>query len=198
MGGTAAPLYPPVFMSMSTSMTFRGSMPRPVRKERSSPRTATKEEVTRTAQSAICTASSNSRALNLRPGVAVQPDLITPGIGLKDLAHRNSTKNQTGTMIISNAKAYTRGSRLTAAWTGYLGSGRHALSHCRSKLLEHSPTAPPMMETRIASVKSWRRIRTRVEPSARRTAISRERFGGASREETAKIGAGGKQDKSAE
>jgi hypothetical protein len=47
-----------------------------MRKERSSPRTPTSEEVTSTAQIEICTANKRSRALIRRPRAPLDPDLI--------------------------------------------------------------------------------------------------------------------------
>ncbi len=58
-----------------TSIALRGSKPKLLCSERASPRTATIEEVTSTAQIAICTTSSRSRSVIRRPIVPVDPDL---------------------------------------------------------------------------------------------------------------------------
>ena len=63
--------------AVSTSIAFCGSKPKLLCSERKSPRTATSEEVTSTAQIAICTTSNKSRTLIRRRTVAVEPDLMT-------------------------------------------------------------------------------------------------------------------------
>src|SRR5260370_927806 len=55
-------------------MAFRGSKPKWLCSERARPRTATIEEVTSTAQIAICTASNRSRTVTRRP-LLIDPDL---------------------------------------------------------------------------------------------------------------------------
>jgi hypothetical protein len=55
-------------------MAWRGSKPKSLRSERTSPRTATIEEVTSTAQIAICTTSNTSRSVMRRPGMPFDPD----------------------------------------------------------------------------------------------------------------------------
>ncbi len=55
-------------------MAFRGSKPKLLCSERSSPRTATIEEVISTAQMAICATSNRSRPVIRRPSLLVDPD----------------------------------------------------------------------------------------------------------------------------
>ncbi len=58
-----------------TSIVLRGSNPKLPCSERASPRTATIEEVTSTAQIAICTTSKRSRTVIRRPAAPLDPAL---------------------------------------------------------------------------------------------------------------------------
>jgi hypothetical protein len=66
-----------VLRAVSTSIAFCGSKPKLLCIERTSPRTATSEEVTSTAQIAIWTTSKMSRTEVRRPTTLVDPDLTT-------------------------------------------------------------------------------------------------------------------------
>jgi hypothetical protein len=57
-------------------MAFCGSKPKLLCSERTIPRTATSEEVTSTAQMAICAASSRSRNVFRRPNLPDDSDLM--------------------------------------------------------------------------------------------------------------------------
>ena len=75
------------------SMVFCGSKPKLSCKDRESPRTATIEEVTSTAQIAICTTSNRSRASDPpthSPGRSRFDDLVR--IGAKYLPYRDGAK----------------------------------------------------------------------------------------------------------
>src|SRR5215510_12324477 len=64
-----------MFSSASISITFPGSKPKLPCNERISPRTATIEEVTSTAQMAICATISTSRTVMRLPTLVMVPDL---------------------------------------------------------------------------------------------------------------------------
>ena len=61
--------------TVEISIAFRGSNPKLLCNERSNPRTATIEEVTSTAQIAICNTSNRSRNVTRAPITPVDPDL---------------------------------------------------------------------------------------------------------------------------
>jgi hypothetical protein len=65
----------PPYQTVSIGMAFRDSKPKLLCSERVSPRTETIEEVTSTAQIAICTTSNASRTVIRRPTLPVEPDL---------------------------------------------------------------------------------------------------------------------------
>ena len=93
IAGTLSPLYPAILRSVSTSIAFRGSKPKLLCIERTSPRTATIDEVTSTAQMAICdnkqhVAHGDSAAE--RAGRSRFDDLVR--IGAEYLAHRNNAE----------------------------------------------------------------------------------------------------------
>ena len=76
-------------------MAFRGSKPKLLCSERASPRTATIEEVTSTAQIAICTPSNRSRTVIRRATLPLDPrydDLI--GIRAEYLPHGDCAKEE--------------------------------------------------------------------------------------------------------
>jgi hypothetical protein len=63
-------------------MALCGSIPKWLWSDRTIPRTATMDDVTSTAQIAICTPSNRSRMVNRRSGVDLDPGLDDlPGIG---------------------------------------------------------------------------------------------------------------------
>ena len=63
----------------------------------------------------------------------------------------------------------------TGTLMGIPGIGRHVLSTRRMPTAPAMPQTPPASETSKASVNSWRRISSRLDPSAMRSAISFER-----------------------
>src|SRR6516162_5848827 len=66
-------------------------------------------------------------------------------------------------------------SGLTGTWRGNRGNGCHTLNRRKSPMLPISPATPPASESSTDSVNSWRKMRLRLEPRARRKATSRER-----------------------
>ncbi len=121
-------------------IVFCSSKPKLPCSERTSPRTATIEEVTSTAQIAICTTSKRSRRVIRRPASTARPgfdDLI--GIGAKYLPYRNGAKEESADQSHSNAidKHLRPGSQ--ARGHGPLGNGCHALSPRSSITLPRSP-----------------------------------------------------------
>ena len=58
---------------------------------------------------------------------------------------------------------------------------------------QHRPSAPPISDSSRLSVRSWRMMRTRSAPSARRTAISRRRAGRARQQQIRDVHAGDEQ-----
>ena len=76
MAGALPALYPAVARSTPAVIVSRGSKPNLLCSERTSPLTATSEEVTRTAQIAIWATSSTSRSVTLRPILALDPALM--------------------------------------------------------------------------------------------------------------------------
>ena len=58
--GSPSPLYPAMLRTVSTRSAFCGSNPKLLCSDRTSPRTATSEDVTSTAQIATCATSNKS------------------------------------------------------------------------------------------------------------------------------------------
>jgi len=87
-----------------TSIALRGSKPKLLRSERANPRTATREEVTSTAQIAICAASSRSRTVIRRPTVPVDP-AFTIWYGLARSTWRTGTMPKRNPLTSAKAKA---------------------------------------------------------------------------------------------
>ena len=153
-----------------------GSKPKLLCSERTSPRTATSEDVTRTAQIAICATRSTSRIVSLRPILAFDPAL-TISYGLARRIWRIGTMPNKNPLSRAKPKATSEsiGSGLTGRWSGTAGMGCQMLIRRNSMKLTNSPAVPPAREISSASVSSPRRMRLRLEPSARRRATSRER-----------------------
>jgi hypothetical protein len=63
--------------AVSTNIALLGSKPKLLWSDRTSPRTATSDEVTSTAQIATCVTSNKSRTVIRRTTVPVDPDLMT-------------------------------------------------------------------------------------------------------------------------
>src|ERR1700728_3099047 len=163
--------------SVSASTTFSISKPNRSCNERTNPRTATREDVTSTAQIAICTTSSTSRVLIFFPPLVLVPAFTTSyglvrSTCLTGTAPNSSPLNSAS----STATTYTCPSGFTARWRAVkLGNGCHALSARSSATLPNNPIAPPPSEIRNASVNSPRKIRFLLDPSASRKATSRDR-----------------------
>ena len=95
VAGILSMLYSAIPKFASTINAFLGSKPKSLLSDRASPRTATKEEVTSTAQIAICAPSSSSRTVTRRPMPPADPDLtielvaaellrlLRPAVGLR-------------------------------------------------------------------------------------------------------------------
>ena len=88
------------------SIVLPGSKPKFEFSERSNPRTATIDDVTRTAQMAICTTSSTSRTVSLRPILALDPAL-TISYGLARRTWRTGTMPKRNPLTKARTKATT-------------------------------------------------------------------------------------------
>src|SRR5260370_13882996 len=115
ISGTLSPLYPALLRSVSTSIAFFGSNPKSACSERTSPRTATIDDVTSTAQIAICTTNSTSRAVIRRPTEPVDPALtIWYGLALRD---RKSTRLNSSHTSISYAVFSLKKKKIASSYT---------------------------------------------------------------------------------
>jgi hypothetical protein len=94
MAGTRSPVYPAILRSVFTNIAFRGSNPKLLCIDCISPRTATSEDVTSTAQMETCITSSTSRAFTRRPELpAITPadPALTTSYGLVRKIWRTGT-----------------------------------------------------------------------------------------------------------
>ena len=163
-----------MFRSLSTSVTFCGTKPKLLFIERASPRTATRDDVTSTAQIAICTTSRKSRTVKRRsPPTLAAPVRITCH-GSERITCRTGTMPNSSPLASDNASAtaYVLASGFTGTLMGTSGIGCHALSTCRMPTPPASPSAPPTSEISTASVSICRNISPRRDPSASRIAVS--------------------------
>ena len=143
---------------------------------------------------AICTTSSRSRAVTPsdRARRARFNDLIR--IGTEHLPHRNNPKQK------SARQGQQQGDEIHVR----VRIHRHIDRHIRDRLPCTQPAqqyhaaeqtnAPPASETSTASVSNCRRMRLRLDPSARRRAISLAPVCGASSKQAAQIRAGRQQN----
>ena len=123
-----------------TSIAFRGSKPKLLCSERISPRTATIEEVTSTAQIAICTTSNRSRTVIRRPTLPLGSrldDLVR--IGSQHLPHRNDRRRETRSPSQKQSDQIDLGIRVHGNVEGRPGKGCHTLSRRNSATLPRSP-----------------------------------------------------------
>ena len=142
--------------------------------DRTRPRTATSEDVTSTAQIAICTASRTSRSVKRRsPPTPAAPVRITCQ-GSERITCRTGTIPNSRPLANASPSAtrYVPASGLTGTLMGILGMGCHALNKRRITTPPARPSTPPASETRTASVSILRRIKPLRDPSARRSAVS--------------------------
>ncbi len=177
IAGTSSPLYP----AMARSVFHQHRVPRletEIAVQRAdNPRTATSEEVTSTAQMAICTTSSRSRTVIRRPAVPADPafnDLVR--IGPQHLAHRNNAEEESAHQRQNQSDCIniSRPGSQGHAWEIWvLAATRSASATARRR--PTVPASPPISEISTASVNSVRRMRLRLDPSARRRATSRPR-----------------------
>ena len=165
-----------MFRTVFTSKAFRGSKPKLLPSELRSPRTATIDDVTSTAQIAICTTSNMSRTVIRRRLDVLDPDLtISYGSVLSTWRTGARPKRSPLTNARTKATPYTFASGFTGIWMGQRENGCQTLSHSSSATPAARPTAPPAIEISKASVNNVRKMRLRLDPSASRSAISRVR-----------------------
>ena len=176
ISGVLSPEYPAICRSVSTSILCSGWKPKLLCSDRASPRTATSDDVTSTAQIAICPASNKSRSVNRRmPPTAPPARIVCHGSAFITCRTGTIPNSSPLTNASANATTYVHASGFTGTLIGIFGTGSHALSQRRMPMPPSNPTTPPASETRIASVSSCRRISPRRDPSAMRSAISFER-----------------------